>query len=205
MWTIGDFPRAAKLVLVMLDKGWFDDAVGRVEGSKILKNLMASDDLRKEIVTLDIVAMLERKLEIGDCNEIRMILICVDILWNGNSSGKSSELSGIVTNSLARLRDKDVKIQKRGVKTLSSLAQTEAGEKVIHEHVIEIVKMLLPRSDGSRPPYSQLFGPTAAVYNLCKNETLRHQIQQSKEFAEFKLLRHDGALFPQTRATRSMN
>jgi hypothetical protein len=38
------------------------------------------DDLRKEIVTLDIVAMLERKLEIGDCNEIRMILICVDIL-----------------------------------------------------------------------------------------------------------------------------
>jgi hypothetical protein len=50
MWTIGDFPRAAKLVLVMLDKGWFDDAVGRVEGSKILKNLMASGDPKCEFL-----------------------------------------------------------------------------------------------------------------------------------------------------------
>ena len=37
-----DFPRAAQLVVDMLDKGWFDDAIGRIEGSKIFGDLMAS-------------------------------------------------------------------------------------------------------------------------------------------------------------------
>ena len=42
MWTSGDFPRAARSIVGMLDKGWFDDAVGRVEGCGIFRGLMGS-------------------------------------------------------------------------------------------------------------------------------------------------------------------
>ena len=41
-WTFDDsnFRRAAKLIVAMFKKGWFDDAVGQVEGSEILRDLM---------------------------------------------------------------------------------------------------------------------------------------------------------------------
>ena len=42
MWKPDDFPRAPQLILAMFDKGWFDDAVGRVEGFKIFGELMTS-------------------------------------------------------------------------------------------------------------------------------------------------------------------
>ena len=42
MWTSGDFGRAARPIVGMLDKGWFDDAVGRVEGCEIFRGLMGS-------------------------------------------------------------------------------------------------------------------------------------------------------------------
>lgn len=44
MWTSEDLSRAhaPQLIVAMLDKGWFDDAVGRVEGSKIFGELVAS-------------------------------------------------------------------------------------------------------------------------------------------------------------------
>ena len=42
MWASDGFGRAARPVVDMLDKGWFDDAVGRIEGSDIFDNLMAS-------------------------------------------------------------------------------------------------------------------------------------------------------------------
>ena len=35
--------------------------------------------------------------------------------------------------------------------------------------MIDIVKMLLPPVDGPPPRRAQLFGPAAAVYDLCKN------------------------------------
>ena len=37
-----DFPRAAQSTVAMFDKGWFDDAVGRVEGFEIFRELMTS-------------------------------------------------------------------------------------------------------------------------------------------------------------------
>ena len=40
MWTPADFRRGAQRIVAMLDKGWFDDAVGRVEGCEILRGLM---------------------------------------------------------------------------------------------------------------------------------------------------------------------
>ena len=40
MWKPGDFPRVPALIVAMFDKGWFDDAVGRVEGFKIFGELM---------------------------------------------------------------------------------------------------------------------------------------------------------------------
>ena len=42
MWRSGDLPRAAQLIVAMFDKGWFDDAVGRVEGFEIFGDLMTS-------------------------------------------------------------------------------------------------------------------------------------------------------------------
>ena len=42
MWTSGDFRRVAQCIVGMLNKGWFDDAVGRVEGCEVFRGLMAS-------------------------------------------------------------------------------------------------------------------------------------------------------------------
>ena len=42
MWTSGDFPRVAQSVVGMLERGWFDDAVGWVEGCGIFRGLMGS-------------------------------------------------------------------------------------------------------------------------------------------------------------------
>ena len=47
MWISDDFPRAAQLIVAMFDKGWFDDAVGRVEGFKIFGDLIAFSNLGK--------------------------------------------------------------------------------------------------------------------------------------------------------------
>ena len=45
MGTPPDFARAAHLIVTMLDKGWFDDAVGRVEGHEIFRGLMTSGNV----------------------------------------------------------------------------------------------------------------------------------------------------------------
>ena len=42
MWKPGDFPRVPKLIVAMFDKGWLDDAVGRVGGFEIFGELMTS-------------------------------------------------------------------------------------------------------------------------------------------------------------------
>ena len=42
MWSSGTFPRVAQPIVAMFDGGWFDDAVGRVEGFEILRELMTS-------------------------------------------------------------------------------------------------------------------------------------------------------------------
>ena len=44
MWTSNDFFRAARPILAMVDKGWFDDAVGRLEGCEVFRRLMMSGD-----------------------------------------------------------------------------------------------------------------------------------------------------------------
>lgn len=42
MWTPADFRHGAQSIVGMLDKGWFDDAVGQVEGCEIFRGLMTS-------------------------------------------------------------------------------------------------------------------------------------------------------------------
>lgn len=37
--------RVAQLIVAMLDKGWFDDAVGRAEGFEIFRELVKSGNL----------------------------------------------------------------------------------------------------------------------------------------------------------------
>ena len=44
MWTSDDFFRAARLILDMVAKGWFDDVVGRLEGCQVFRRLMMSGD-----------------------------------------------------------------------------------------------------------------------------------------------------------------
>ena len=45
MWTPADFGRAVQSIVGILDKGWFDDAVGRAEGCEIFRGLMVSGKL----------------------------------------------------------------------------------------------------------------------------------------------------------------
>ena len=42
MWTPDGYSRAATSICTMLEKGWFDGAIGRIEGSTIFRGLMAS-------------------------------------------------------------------------------------------------------------------------------------------------------------------
>ena len=84
--------------------------------------------------------------------------------------------------------------------------------------------MLLPGPDRSPLRRSQLFGPTAALYSLCRNgksratlprlgviffgsnlETLRKKLLGSEEYAEFKRVRYDETLYPKSRAIQSEN
>lgn len=48
-----------------------------------------------------------------------------------------------------------------------------AGERAIEPHLTDIMKMLLPPLGGPPLSRSQLLGPAAAVYGLCKNGTFR--------------------------------
>ncbi|KAI9569163.1 hypothetical protein HD554DRAFT_2093577 [Boletus coccyginus] len=195
-----DFPCAGRLIVAMFNKGWLDDAVGQVEGSKIFDDLITFDDLREQVIESGIVTTITKKLEGGECHEVRMGLICLDILV----AASPMELKDFVTKSLEYLRNSKRKTQIKGVKILSALAQTPAGEEAIKQHVIDIVKMLLP--DGRSPvSRSQLFGSASAVYDLCKNETLHKLILGSDAFETFKRQRDDPALYPQTRETRSIN
>ena len=154
MWISNDYDRAALHIVTMLDRGWFDDAVGRVEGRDIFERLMrsgdlgeilsrilsdvlsSSDNLRRRVVNLGIVTILVKKLEGGNCHEVRVSLSCLDSLGafvNICSStthldvpGKHNplDLSQTVTESVSRLKDKDEKVRKKGVKVLGALAQT---------------------------------------------------------------------------------
>ena len=57
MWKPADFPRAAQLIVAMFDKDWFDDAVGRVEGFKILGELMEYGNSAENPTDSDLVLM----------------------------------------------------------------------------------------------------------------------------------------------------
>lgn len=48
-----------------------------------------------------------------------------------------------------------------------------AGERAIELHLTDIMKMLLPPLGAPPLSRSQLLGPAAAVYGLCKNGTFR--------------------------------
>jgi hypothetical protein len=85
----------------MFDKGWFDDAVGRVEGFKIFGELMESGSsaesladsylalimcclenllVKQKVIDPGIVATLTKKLEGGERHGVRMSLICLEII-----------------------------------------------------------------------------------------------------------------------------
>ena len=154
MWISNDCDRAARRIVTMLDRGWFDDAVGRVEGRDIFERLMRSgnlgeflhrilsdvllrsDNLRRRVVSLGIVTILVKKLEGGNHHEVRVSLSCLDSLGAFENicgdithldvPGKYSppELSQIVVKNVHRLKDKNQNVRKKGVKVLAALART---------------------------------------------------------------------------------
>lgn len=42
MWTRNDCCRVAKPIVTMIDKGWFCDVIGRIQGIDIFEELMES-------------------------------------------------------------------------------------------------------------------------------------------------------------------
>ena len=154
MWTSDHYERAAQRIVAMLDKGWFDDAVGRVEGRDIFERLMRSgnlgeflprissnvlslsDNSRRGVVNRGIIDILMKKLEGGNCHEVRVSLSCLNSLGTfenvcGSTThsyvpGKHSPLGlpQIVADNVRRLKDKNQNVRKKGVKVLAALAQT---------------------------------------------------------------------------------
>jgi len=181
-----DFGRAAKLIVAMLNRGWFDDAVGRVEGFEVFRGLMTSSNgnLRQQVMdgNFGVVASLIKKLEGGERHDVRTSLICLDIIENDNSAN----LTQLVERGINNLKADSEKVRTKGVKMLAALAQTKAGEQAISQRVTDIVKMLPPPSGSSSRQRTQSLGPAAAIYDLSKNETLREQIRTSREFITWK-------------------
>ena len=165
--------------------------------------MLGPAELRHEVKVFDLVDILVKKLEAGNRHQVRMSLSCLEILgmfgqrlciqYTPDSGILGSEdpleLASIVADNVNRLKDKDKKVQKKGVKVLAGLARTckhampssrahtltrclAAGAQAIEPRVIDMVKMLLPPVDGPPPRRAQLFGPAAAVYDLCKNGML---------------------------------
>ena len=106
---------------------------------------MRPADLKQRIISCEIVASLVKNFEVGDACKVRMSLICLDILGTCGEclhlrsslsvlrEGNSLELTPVVSSNMARLTDKKEKVQKKGVKVLTALAQT--GERVIRSAV----------------------------------------------------------------------
>ena len=46
MWTTNDYERVAQLVAAMIEKNWFDGAIGRVEARDIFWRLMEDGSFR---------------------------------------------------------------------------------------------------------------------------------------------------------------
>jgi len=157
------------------------------------------DRLMDEALKTNIAGILQKQLESGDRDKTRMSLICLKALCGPDPA----RLKTIVDDSLEYLKNPDENVQTKGARILSALARTKVGEKAILPRVTEIVRMLLPPSEGPLQPRSQLFGPTAAVYGLCRDETLRELIKNSAEFKTLKDLRHTSNLYPPSATTRS--
>ena len=167
--------------------------------------MLGPAELRRQVKAFSLVGMLVKKLEGGKRHQVRMSLSCLEILGTFGKrlyiqysthltrvylgSEDPLELATIVADNVNRLKDKDKKVQKKGVKVLAGLARTckhtppssrahtltrclAAGARAIEPRVIDMVKMLLPPVDGPPPRRAQLFGPAAAVYDLCKNGML---------------------------------
>ncbi|KAG9313677.1 hypothetical protein JVU11DRAFT_6022 [Chiua virens] len=187
--------RAAPVLVSMLEKNWFDDAIGRVEGCEIFRGLMTSADLRKDVIESDIVLALIRMLAGGERHQTRMSLICINIL----DQKPPLDLKQYVGDSIANLQDQDKDVRMKGVKVISALAQTAAGERAIKERLNNILGIL---SQESRTlSRSQIVGVPSVLYNLAKNETLRELIRDSQEFTDWKNRRHNSISDPQHRAT----
>ena len=153
MWKPANFPRAAQLIVAMFDKGWFDDAVGRVEGFKIFGELMTSSNYGGSLTDSNLALILcwprrskaasHRRWHSCHCNEEATRwyaprgphefdmsrnprYICPGTVCNymTDSFVGSVELTSIVNDSLTWLKHRNKNVQNRGVNILSALAQT---------------------------------------------------------------------------------
>ncbi|KAI9566401.1 hypothetical protein HD554DRAFT_1192385 [Boletus coccyginus] len=159
----GTLTRVVGPIVTMLRKGWFDDAVGLVEGFEIFRHLMKHDKLKRAINN-EIYDALKKKL-VHERDGIRTSLLCIDILEDSSAvsaslaesddsnlstyaTSHSSEPPSIVTrllrDSLECLKNQPWVDQRKCIKILSALSQTAAGEEAIRSHIDEVLGMLLP-------------------------------------------------------------
>ncbi|KAG9309246.1 hypothetical protein JVU11DRAFT_10727 [Chiua virens] len=142
--------KLSKNIVRMLRLGYFDDAVGSMEGFEIFHALMQHEALNKKLGK----------------KEIRTSLICLDVFQSLDKDGPWTR--ELVERSVQNLKDPVWKVQKAGVTVLSALAQTEHGEAVISPQIVEIVEMLLSQDHLSKSP-SWMMGPACALCILAQN------------------------------------
>ncbi|KAG9310463.1 hypothetical protein JVU11DRAFT_9606 [Chiua virens] len=182
---------AAPALVSMVNKNWFDDAIGRMEGCEIFRGLMTSVDLREKVLESDIVPTLIKMLASGERNQTRMSLIFIDVL----DEESSLKLKYHVEKSIGYLKDENKDVRMKGVKIISALAQTMAGERAIKERLKGIIEILPEASsDGRALSRPKIVGAIAVLYNLSKNETLREHIQRSPELISWKACRRQATL-----------
>ena len=58
MWKPDHSSGTAKSIRIMLEKGWFDGAIGRIEGSAIFRGLMTSGIFSCIRTSLNVVLMM---------------------------------------------------------------------------------------------------------------------------------------------------
>ncbi|KAF8134262.1 hypothetical protein EV363DRAFT_1322911 [Boletus edulis] len=122
MESINDNQDLPQHIVRMLRLDYFDDAVCRVEGFQIFRELMQHADLRAKIMNYGIIDVLRTKLGKGKPKEIRTSLICLDIFRSCDPTNPWTR--ELVNSGLGNLKKREWKAQKAGVAILHALAHT---------------------------------------------------------------------------------
>jgi len=162
-----------KYIVGMLQKDYFDDAIGQVEGLTIFVYLMQRSDLSKLVEGHKIMEVLRSKAGKGQLKNILSGLLSMD-KSSVTTDPSSTCTAKLVARSLELLQNSDWMTQKTGVTILTALAQTH-GAETVQDHIPKIIRMILsekyqsvesPGSSQSPVSVSEGQAPSVAVTHL---------------------------------------